>query len=181
MAQRHALKESRHMPVQPVVQKSIVDRENQTVSCTVFLPVSPRMAWELVGTSDGLAKWLPPFGVELHEWKVGGTGYFYHTKGNVSEVEITEYDPPRSVTYKQGTLMIRPIAPGNHLVITHSVKEVPGGSEVTVFSTGFADLPQEEPGQESRLDHYQEGWPRELRELAAFVEGHGFGVYADKK
>ena len=134
---------------------------------TVELAHPPEKVWAALTTAEGLGTWfgddsatidLRPGGAAQMRWAGG-----YHVNMRVERVEepavfgftwqingLPEDDPRR--TYVEFTLQ-----PAGG-----------GGTRLTVVETGFAQLPDDVYGKE--YDGHVEGWPRELGELASFLD-----------
>lgn len=119
--------------------------------------------WASLTNAAELSKWFAPK-VDL-ELVVGGSAVFHwDEQGVTAHGVVEEIEEPTRFAYRWEASH----GGGKTTRVEFQLEEVEGGTQLTLFETGFAELPPE-----SRADH-EEGWDSELAELrehlAASVE-----------
>jgi uncharacterized protein YndB with AHSA1/START domain len=137
---------------------------------TLFLPVPVERVWQAISTPEGLSNWFSnrasftqePGSPLQFEWQEYGT-----TDGCIERIE-----PPTLFAYRwraHGASKTEPLQTENSTLVTFSLEDVEGGTQLTVVETGFTGL-----NTAARKANYQEnvnGWRVELQELADYLVG----------
>jgi uncharacterized protein YndB with AHSA1/START domain len=114
--------------------------------------------WASLTDAVELSKWFAPK-VDL-ELVVGGSAVFRWDEQDVtSRGVVEEIEEPTRFAYRWEASH----AHGKMTRVEFQLEEVEGGTQLTLFETGFAELPPE-----SRADH-EEGWDSELAELRDYL------------
>ena len=116
--------------------------------------------WASLTDAAELTKWFAPR-VEL-DLVVGGKGLFRWDEEDVTaNAVVEEIEEPSRFVYRWEASD----GDGRMTRVEFDLEEVDGGTQLTLFESGFAELPPK-----SRADHEQ-GWDSELAELVEHVAG----------
>jgi uncharacterized protein YndB with AHSA1/START domain len=135
------------------------------VQKTIFIQADPATLWHALTDRETISKYF--FGTEaISDWKVGSTLIFrgewegkrYEDKGHILASEkpnLLQYD------YWSGFSGLEDIRE-NYSTVTYRIREVEGGSEVSLTQKGFA-------GKEA-MTHAEGGWTMVLDNLKKLLE-----------
>lgn len=118
--------------------------------------------WASLTDAAELTKWFAPR-VEL-DLVVGGEGVFRWDEPAVeAKAVVEELEEPSRFVYRWEASF----GDGRMTRVEFGLEEVEGGTQLTLFESGFAELPPE-----SRADH-ESGWDSELAELEEYLAAVG--------
>ncbi|WP_422934426.1 TIGR03086 family metal-binding protein [Sinomonas sp. P47F7] len=135
-------------------------------SKTVYLPVTPDQAFDLVTQPERLRRWMTISArVDL---RAGGDYRWTVVPGAYAGGTVTELEPGRRVAFGWGWEGSEEVSPGSSEV-TITLEPTDGGTNVTLVHAGLS--PEEEAG-------HAEGWNHYLDRLVALVETGDAGLDA---
>lgn len=132
------------------------------------LNVPLQRAWDAVATPRGLSQW---FSDRAEFEPVAGAKMILDwDEYDTVPARVETVDPPREFAFRwiaYGARDTDELTSLNSTLVTFSLAEVSGGTQITVRETGFASLAPELHGI-SRPEH-ESGWKAELQELEAYL------------
>ena len=134
-----------------------------TKSIDIDAPVEK--VWAALTEPKLIAEW---FGDRCEfDARPGGKGLFGWTEhGAESRVTIEHVDRPKTLIYRWAHVAGADPAPGNSTVVRFDLTELADGTRLTLFETGFDELPEPQAAHADNTG----GWQAELAELVEFVE-----------
>lgn len=134
---------------------------------TIRLARSPREVWPALTTAEGLGAW---FGESATiDLRPGGDASMTFAGGTTVEMRVERVEEPNLFAYTWRV----PGLPDDDPRRTHvefTLEPDGAGTLLRVVETGFAQLPVDT--RQATYDSHQEGWERELGELAEHLDGH---------
>ncbi len=134
----------------------------------LFLPVTIERVWQAVSTPTGLSNWFSDH--TYFKETVGETIKFVWDEYGTVYGRIEQIDPPHTFAYRwraHGIPETEPMQPNNSTLVTFSLTEVKGGTQLQVLETGFAGL--DTAVQETSYKENTSGWQAELQELVDYL------------
>ncbi len=136
----------------------------------LLLPVPIDRVWQAISTPEGLSNW---FSNQVNfTQEVGSALEFTWENHGTTDGTIEQIDPPHIFAYRwraHNALKTEPITNENSTLVTFTLKEVNGGTHLTVLETGFTGLITET--RESNYSENVTGWRVELQELVDYLTG----------
>ncbi len=133
---------------------------------TVELPHPPGQVWAALTTAGGLAAW---FGDEATiDLRPGGAGQLRWAGGYTADLRVERVDEPRVFGFTW-RLQELPEDDPRRTYVEFTLEAAGEGTRLRVTETGFAQLPDDL--YRKVYDSHTEGWPRELGELADYLNG----------
>jgi len=134
----------------------------------MVVPHAPDHVWESLTTRTALSSWFGD--VAEIDLRPGGSATFGWTDyGNVFSAVVEVVDPPRQFAFRWAA---RPNVAFNEsptTLVTFTLTEVPGGTNVQVVESGLASLPDEV--YDRTLQENTSGWKAEFADLEAYLAG----------
>ena len=134
----------------------------------LFLPVSLEKVWQAISTPTGLSNW---FSDQVRFTQiVGETIKFVWDEYGTVYGRIEQIDPPTTFAYRwraHGIPETEPLQNNNSSLVTFSLTEVEGGTQLQVVETGFAGL--DTAVHEASYQENVGGWRTELQELVDYL------------
>jgi len=134
----------------------------------LFLPVPIDRVWQAISTPTGLSNW---FSDRVYfQSAVGAPVVFEWDEFGTVNGRIEQIDPPHTFAYRwraHGIPESEILQQHNSTLVTFSLTEVDGGTQLQVLETGFAKL-----DTAVHKASYQEnvgGWQVELQELVDYL------------
>lgn len=129
---------------------------------TIHAPVAK--VWEALTKREIVKQYF--FGSDMvTDWKVGSPIYFrgeYEGKSYEDKGEVLEYTPNEFLAFSYlSNWSGLPDVPENYLLINYSVREVEGGTELTITQTNY---------DEEKAKHSEENWKIVIDGLKRIVE-----------
>ncbi len=151
---------------------SIVDSERFTVSRTITIAAPIEKVWAAITEVEHIAMWLGSAAI-LDGLAVGSRGAFSFDGTGDVPVQIEELDPPRMIAYRWSNNDERgnhpaEVDPDHSTVFRFTLESQNGGTQLTVFESGFETTVDAAVSLES----HRVGWNHELDELTAYVESN---------
>jgi uncharacterized protein YndB with AHSA1/START domain len=132
---------------------------------TVELAHPPAKVWAALTTAEGLGTW---FGHEAAiDLRPGGAGWLRWTEGPTALLRVERVEEPRVFGFTWQLNEI-PADDPRRTYVEFTLEAAGAGTRLTVVETGFAQLPEEY--YDKAYDGHTEGWPRELGELAEYLD-----------
>jgi uncharacterized protein YndB with AHSA1/START domain len=132
----------------------------------VELAHPPSAVWTALTTAEGLRGW---FGDEAAvDLRPSGVGHVTWTGDRVAELRVERVEEPRIFGFTwQVTGM--PDDDPRRTYVEFTLEPHGSGTRLTVAESGFAQLPEER--YEATYRSHVEGWPREIAQLAGYLDG----------
>ena len=132
---------------------------------TVELAHPPAKVWAALTTAEGLGTW---FGNEAAiDLRPGGAGWLRWTEGAFALLRVERGEEPKVFGFTWQLNEI-PADDPRRTYVEFTLEPAAAGTRLTVVETGFAQLPEEY--YDKAYDEHTEGWPRELGELAEYLD-----------
>ena len=132
---------------------------------TVELAHPPAKVWAALTTAEGLGTW---FGNEAAiDLRPGGAGWLRWTEGAFALLRVERVEEPKVFGFTWQLNEI-PSDDPRRTYVEFTLEPAGAGTRLTVVETGFAQLPEEY--YDKAYDEHTEGWPRELGELAEYLD-----------
>ena len=133
---------------------------------TVDLARPPHEVWPALTTAEGLSAW---FGEKATiDLRPGGAATMTFAGGLTVDMRVERVEEPEVFAYTW-RLPDLPEDDPRRTYVEFTLQPAGGGTRLRVVESGFAQLPVETRRQ--TYDSHQEGWIRELAELAGHVDG----------
>ncbi len=133
---------------------------------TLTLRRAPREVWEALTTSEGLSAW---FGERATiDLRPGGAATMTFAGGMTVHMRVERVDEPRVFAYTW-RLPDLPEDDPRRTYVEFTLEPEGNGTRLRVVESGFAQLPVDT--RRSTYDSHNEGWSRELEELADHLDG----------
>jgi uncharacterized protein YndB with AHSA1/START domain len=137
-----------------------------TATKSIVINAAPQRVWEALTDPSQIKQYM--WGAEaISDWKLGSSltyrgtweGKSYEDKGTILEI-----DPPRLLrTNYYSPLSGKPDVPENYAEVTYEVRQVAGGSELTVTQTNVED--------EAAKTRSEGNWSMALDSIKKLIEG----------
>lgn len=132
---------------------------------TVELAHPPATVWAALTTADGLRGW---FGDEAAiDLRPGGDATVAWTGERSAEIRVERVEAP-SVFGFTWQVHGMPEDDPRRTYVEFTLRPQDSGTRLTVVESGFAQLPEDQ--YDDTYQSHLEGWPRELGELAAYLD-----------
>ncbi|WP_033292906.1 SRPBCC domain-containing protein [Amycolatopsis jejuensis] len=132
---------------------------------TVELAHPPATVWTALTTADGLRGW---FGDEaVIDLRPGGAARVAWTGDRSAELRVERVEEPAVFGFTWQVDGVPEDDP-RRTYVEFTLQPHGGGTRLTVVESGFAQLPDEQ--YDATFQSHLEGWPRELGELAAWLD-----------
>jgi uncharacterized protein YndB with AHSA1/START domain len=133
---------------------------------TVTLTSAPREVWQALTTADGLSAW---FGEQATiDLRPGGAATMAFAGGMKVDMRVERVEEPTVFAYTW-RLPDLPEDDPRRTYVEFTLEPEGNGTVLRVVETGFAQLPLETRGD--TYHSHNEGWSRELAELAEHLDG----------
>lgn len=133
---------------------------------TVTLTRPPPEVWQALTTADGLSAW---FGERANiDLRPGGSATMTFAGGTTVDMRVERVEEPTVFAYTW-RLPDLPEDDPRRTYVEFTLEPDRGGTLLRVVETGFAQLPVDT--RRRTYDSHNEGWSRELAELAEHVDG----------
>ena len=160
------------MTTPPTQHKTKTERLPNALRITRVLKAPRERVYLAFLDPDAMAKWLPPHGftgrVHQQDLRVGGT---FRMSFSTLDRKWTQFFGGRYVELKPYERIVHTDkfetddpAMQVEMLVTVTLKDVPGGTEVTVVQQGLDELPKE------MSSGAPEGWSQSIENLARLVE-----------
>ena len=134
------------------------------ITSTIDIKATLEKVWAALTESDLIAQW---FGDTCEfDATPGGTGYFGWPHHGRHRVVVEHVDKPKTLVYRWAREADVDPVPGNSTVVRFDLTELADGTRLTLFETGFDELPEPQAAHADNTG----GWQAELAELVEFVE-----------
>ena len=134
------------------------------ITRTIDIKATLEKVWAALTESDLIAQW---FGDACEfDATPGGTGYFGWPHHGRHRVVVEHVDKPKTLVYRWAREADVDPVPGNSTVVRFDLTELADGTRLTLFETGFDELPEPQAAHADNTG----GWQAELAELVEFVE-----------
>lgn len=132
----------------------------------VNLTRAPREVWQALTTAEGLSKW---FGEKATiDLRPGGAATMTFAGGLTVEMRVERVEEPTVFAYTW-RLPDLPDDDPRRTYVEFTLEPDGGGTRLRVVESGFAQLPV--GSRRGIYDSHNDGWSRELAELAEHVDG----------
>jgi uncharacterized protein YndB with AHSA1/START domain len=133
---------------------------------TVTLPRRPGEVWTALTTADGLGAW---FGERATiDLRPGGAATMTFTGGMTVDMRVERVEEPTVFAYTW-RLPDLPESDPRRTYVEFTLTPDGDGTLLRMVESGFAQLPVDT--RDATYDSHEEGWTRELAELASYVDG----------
>jgi len=133
---------------------------------SIHLPRPPHEVWPALTTAEGLGAW---FGESATiELTPGGAATMTFGGGMTVEMRVERVEEPTAFAYTWRVPGLPDDDP-RRTYVEFTLEPDLGGTLLRVVETGFAQLPVDT--RQATYDSHQEGWERELGELADHLDG----------
>lgn len=135
------------------------------ITRTIDIHAPAKKVWAALTEPDLIAQWFGDSAEFVAE--AGATGEFGWTEhGGSFRVRVEHVDEPTTLVYRWAREFDVDPVPGNSTLVRFDLEETPQGTRLTVFETGFEELPDPQGAHDGNTT----GWRSELSELVEFVE-----------
>ncbi len=129
---------------------------------TVLLRAPRSRVWSALTQPEELLRWFPTQQAEMDLRPGGSARFVWEDSADEAVIEVVEPEE-RLRFHWRPTGLDRPFT-----VVTFVLRDVEGGTELTLTETGFAGLPDQ---IYQSYEGNDAGWASELEELRSYVEG----------
>lgn len=136
----------------------------------LFLPVSIDRVWQAISTPEGLSQWFSNHA--SFEAKAGSELQFVWNEHGTANGRVETIEPPTKFAYRwqaHGVPDNEALTTENSTLVTFSLSEVEGGTQLIVVETGFTGL--NTAAREKNYEENVSGWQHELQELVDYLTG----------
>jgi uncharacterized protein YndB with AHSA1/START domain len=135
------------------------------ITRTIDIHAPAKKVWAAITDPDLIAQWFGDTAEFVAE--AGAKGEFGWTEhGGSFRVLVEHVEEPRTLIYRWAREFDVDPAPGNSTLVRFDLEDIPQGTRLTVFETGFEDLSDPQGAHVGNT----KGWRAELGELVEYLE-----------
>ncbi len=135
------------------------------ITRTIDIHAPAKKVWAAITDPALIAQWFGDTAEFVAE--PGARGEFgWADHGGAFRILVEHVEEPTTLVYRWAREFDVDPEPGNSTLVRFDLEEIPQGTRLTVFETGFEALPDPQGAHDGNTT----GWRAELGELVAFVE-----------
>jgi uncharacterized protein YndB with AHSA1/START domain len=140
--------------------------EGHTIRRSILIDAPRASVWAALTEPEKISEWFGD-STELSPLAVGTVGTFSWDGYGTFPVEITAIEPMDLFAYRWANAPGGTLAADASTLVTFTLSDREGGTELTVVETGFESLAGGTVLRRRRLEENRDGWTSELDELRA--------------